>query len=236
MNIFYQSIERGAYRYNSDTFALYGFIKKSDREISGSIADIGSGSGILGILIAKDNPKIELDSFEVQLQLCKLTKKNAQINNIKISCYSGDFLETDKTNKYDYIISNPPFYSSATTQSNWEILQKSRYNDNLPIDLFFKKVFKSLKDRGRFIFCYRADLAQIVFSQLENNNLRAERVRFLYPSENKPASLIMIEARKNSKSSTIIELPLYSKSDEMMEVYRLVPSHSILADISDLDE
>ena len=75
MNIFYQSIERGAYRYNSDTFALYGFIKKSDREISGSIADIGSGSGILGILIAKDNPKIELDSFEVQLQLCKLTKK-----------------------------------------------------------------------------------------------------------------------------------------------------------------
>ncbi len=234
MNIIYQPIERGVYRYNSDTFALYGFIR-SIGEINGIVADIGSGSGILGILLAKENPKIELESFEIQPKFFKLTKKNSQINNIKNNCHLGNFLEISNTQKYDLIVSNPPFYSANSSQSNSENLQTSRYDNNLPIDKFISRVSKSLNNRGRFLFCYRADQTPILFSILEQYGMRVERVRFLYSTNTGHSSLVLIEARKNSKAATKFEQPLYIFSDEMQNIYKFASVHSILADLSELE-
>jgi tRNA1(Val) A37 N6-methylase TrmN6 len=230
-NLFYQP-ENG-YRYNSDTLFLYDFISKINPQ--GSLLDIGSGSGILGILLSKDFPNIELFSIEKQLSFQKLTLKNSKINGVKNINFTGDFLEYSFDRKFDFIVSNPPFYSSKVVQSENESLNIARYNSHLPIDKFFRKVYLSLNPRGKFIFCYDAKQTPEIFLELEKNRLRAERVRFLYPAKNKSASLILIEARRDSKSATIFEEPLYNFTDEVNEIYKRSNSYSIKADISEME-
>jgi tRNA1(Val) A37 N6-methylase TrmN6 len=216
-SIFYQP-EQG-YCYNSDTLFLYNFIKTNSLP-KGNILDIGSGSGVLGILIARDFPKIKLFAYEKQEIFQFLTKKNCEINSIQATIYKGDFLESEISNYFDFIISNPPFYDSNVIQSNNLNLNIARYNNHLPIEEFLKKVAKSLKPKGYFIFCYDSKQFQKIAKTLLDFNLTMEIVRFVYPKVNKNSSLVMIKCRKNSKSSTIFLPPLYNFSEEVANIYK----------------
>ena len=76
---------QNGYCYNSDTHFLYNFIVenlKKYKNIKGEILDIGSGSGILGLLVAKDFEKIKLNQCEIQEMFQFFTKKNSETNKI----------------------------------------------------------------------------------------------------------------------------------------------------------
>ena len=106
--------EKG-YRYNSDTLFLYDFISKL--RLKGKVLDIGSGSGILGILLKRDFTQIELHSIEKQTLFHHLTIKNSEVNRIENNNLHIDFLDTTFLQQFDFIVSNPPFYSSSVIQS-----------------------------------------------------------------------------------------------------------------------
>ena len=129
------------YCYNSDTLFLYDFIESLSPK--GDVLDIGTGCGVLGLLVAKGKTNISLSAVEKQKSFCKLAKINARVNNIDLDLIESDFLDLDEEKKYDYVISNPPFYPSGVQKSSNEMLFNARYNVNLPIDQFFKKLQKS---------------------------------------------------------------------------------------------
>ena len=83
---------KNSYRYNSDTIFLYNFIAR--HEPKGLILDVGSGCGILGLLIKRDFPDIELCQVEIQERFAKLSVENAKINNLESKVINGDFLIT----------------------------------------------------------------------------------------------------------------------------------------------
>lgn len=222
------------YRYNSDTLFLYDFISKLN--IKGLVLDIGSGSGILGILLAKNFPKISLESVEKQKIFSKLTEKNSDINRVKNRNFNIDFLESNFKNRYDFIVSNPPFYSSNVVQSKNENLNIARYNHHLPIDIFFNKVSKALKPKGYFIFCYDAKQFQDLAISLKENHLKIEKIRFVYPSLKKDASLIIIQTRKNSKSNIQFLPPLINFTDEVDDIYRKTDTYTLKIDLDGLLE
>ena len=73
------------YCYNSDTHFLYNFICenfKKYKNIKGELLDIGSGSGILGLLLAKEYSNITLNQCEIQRMFQFFSSKNAQTNKI----------------------------------------------------------------------------------------------------------------------------------------------------------
>lgn len=223
LTLIYQP-EKG-YRYNSDTLFLYDFISKLN--LSGKVLDVGSGSGVLGILLARDFAKIELHSIEKQLLFHKLTLKNSEINSIANRNIYGDFLETTSLQEFDYIVSNPPFYHQNVIQSENSNINTARYNHHLPIDKFIKRVSQSLKPRGYFLFCYDAKQFQHLSSALSLNRLNIERVRFVYPSIDKNASLVMVQARKSSKSPMVVEKPLINFTDEVNRIYKKANTYTL---------
>ncbi|MFA6684570.1 MAG: methyltransferase, partial [Arcobacteraceae bacterium] len=85
------------YCYNSDTHFLYYFILSNLAKFknpNGDLLDVGSGSGILGLLVAKEYPQLSLHQAELQKDFCFLSQKNAATNNVKTVMYEGDFLVT----------------------------------------------------------------------------------------------------------------------------------------------
>lgn len=73
-----------------------------------SILDMGCGYGAIGIAIAKAYPKTKVDMVDINLRAIKLSQMNADANKIKNASIFESNLYQNITQKYDYIISNPP--------------------------------------------------------------------------------------------------------------------------------
>ncbi len=94
------------YCYNSDTHFLYYFILSNLAKFKnpkGELLDVGSGSGILGLLVAKEYPQLSLNQAEIQEDFCFLSQKNATTNKIQATMYEGDFFVTQFDKKFDIV-------------------------------------------------------------------------------------------------------------------------------------
>ena len=222
------------YCYNSDSLFLYDFINSFHPK--GKVLDVGAGCGIVGLLVARDNKKVELEAVEKQEVFKHLSKTNARVNKIAYTLHACDFLELEEVQKYDYIISNPPFYPSGVQKSQNEMLFYARYNVHLPLEKFFKKVSRLLKPQSHFIFCYDATQFGIVCAELDKVKMKIVDVQFVHPKIDRSASLVMIHARNGSKSMMNVWPPFISfegnePSQKVREIYKKANTQSIKCQI-----
>ena len=228
------------YCYNSDTHFLYNFVienLKKYKNIKGELLDIGSGSGILGLLVAKDFEKLNLNQCEIQKMFQFFTKKNSETNNINSNLYEGSFVNIDFNKRFDICVSNPPFYHSDVIKSDNENLKIARYNDSLPLEEFIKKTASILNSEGKFFFCYDVKQINQILLLLNKYKFNLESLQFVHPKNSKDATLILVYAKRNSKSLTKILKPLIvfdennDFTSEVQEIYKKSSTHSIKVDI-----
>ena len=221
------------YAYNSDSIFLYDFI--STFSPKGSLLDVGCGVGIISLLLTRDF-KTETVIVDKQESMLNYAEHNFAINNLEVTTHFGEFQALDENKKFDFIVSNPPFYDSNVTQSENTHLNIARYAHHLPIDEFVAKVKKLLNPRGRFIFCYDAKQIDRLLHALKENEINPEVLRFVHSKIDRESKLVMIEARMNSKSLMKIlpplvvfdEKSLYNK--EAKEAFDKAGTHSIKGD------
>ncbi len=192
------------YAYNSDSIFLYDFISQFNPR--GRLLDVGCGVGVISLLLTRDFP-IETHIIDKQELMIKYAKHNFSLNKLDVTAYLGDFQEFQENIKYDFIISNPPFYDSNVIQSKNKHLNIARYAHHLPIDSFIKKVKRLLRPRGYFIFCYDAKQIDKLLYRLREEKINPEQIRFVHSKIDREAKLVMISARLNSKSLTKILPP-----------------------------
>ena len=228
------------YCYNSDTHFLYNFIVenlKKYKNIKGEILDIGSGSGILGLLVAKDFEKIKLNQCEIQEMFQFFTKKNSETNKINSKLYEGSYSNIEFDKKFDICISNPPFYHSDVIKSENKSLKIARYNDSLPLEIFIKKTATILNSEGKFFFCYDVKQINEILLLLNKYKFNLEALQFVHPKESKDATLVLVYAKRNSKSLTKVLTPLivFDEKNEftsfVQDIYKKSSTHSIKVDI-----
>ena len=218
------------YCYNSDSIFLYDFI--SSFKPKGRVLDVGAGCGVVGLLVARDNPKIKLEAVEKQEIFVEYSTINARVNKIEYKIHKSNFLDLDEENKYDYIISNPPFYHDGASKSENEILFNARYNINLPLKDFLKKISRVLKPHSHFIFCYDASQFGLICAELDKVKMRIVDVVFVHPKIDKKASLVMIHARNGSSSLMKVWQPIIhfdgsEISQKTQEIYEKASTQSI---------
>ncbi|MEO1922937.1 MAG: methyltransferase, partial [Nautiliaceae bacterium] len=169
----------------SDTMFLYDFISKFN--IKGDVLEVGGGCGVLGLLLKRDFPKISLSIIEKQKVMAEFIKKNIKENALEAEVIEGDFLTAEINKKFDFIVSNPPFYK-GTLKSENEIIKIARYEEYLPIKEFFEKVNALLKERGEFIFCYDAKRIDDIIKYMPVP-LKITDIRFMHPRLNKKSHI-----------------------------------------------
>lgn len=230
----YQPIS--GYCYNSDSIFLYDFISKDKPK--GLLLDVGCGVGVISLLLSRD---FEIDTTIIDKQeiMLKYAQKNYTINALNADSYLGDFLEFDTDKRFDYIISNPPFYDSAVQQSQNEHLNIARYSNHLPIEGFIKRVKRLLKPKGYFIFCYDAKQIDLLLYHLTSYGITPQRIEFVYSKIDRDSKLVMISCRNNSKSMTQIVPPFVVFDEDnnytprAMEAFKRANTHSIKGDFSE---
>lgn len=221
---------QSGYCYNSDSIFLYDFIDSFNPR--GRVLDVGAGCGVVGLLVARDNPKVQLEAVEKQKAFVEYATTNARVNKIDYKIHHGEFLDLDDNTKYDYIISNPPFYHDGASRSEDEMLFNARYNVNLPLRDFFKKVSRLLKPKAHFIFCYDASQFGLICGELARVKLRVVDVQFVHPKIDKKASLVMLHVRNGSNSLMKVWEPFISFdgndfSKKAQDIYKKASTQSI---------
>ncbi|MFP3591053.1 peptide chain release factor N(5)-glutamine methyltransferase [Chryseobacterium sp. SIMBA_038] len=73
------------------------------------ILDIGTGSGIIPLVLKKHFPEAEVSSIDFSEKALEVAKKNADFHQLEINLIHSDYLNFELTENYDIIISNPPY-------------------------------------------------------------------------------------------------------------------------------
>ncbi len=82
-------------------------LKHSDTQLK--ILDIGTGSGIIPIVLKKHFPDADISAIDISEDALKIARKNAALHNTEINFIQKDYLNEDLDKIYDVIISNPPY-------------------------------------------------------------------------------------------------------------------------------
>ncbi len=221
--------EESGFLFNSDSHFLYDFIASFNPR--GKVLDIGCGCGILGLLCARDFT-IDLYSIDSQEHNSFLTLKNAKINALQTTAICDNFLTHDFDQKFDFILSNPPYYHNGVTQCENTKMHISRYNNHLPLSAMIQKANQIIAPRGHLLFCYDAKQLQEIMQILHDFKFTVEDIRFVYGTMHKKGQLVMIHARKGSRSLCNILPPLVhfkegELSVEAADIYHKTRTYSI---------
>jgi tRNA1(Val) A37 N6-methylase TrmN6 len=221
------------YCYNSDSIFLYDFISRMKPR--GKLLDVGCGVGIISLLLSRD---FDIDTTIIDKQRIMLdyAQHNFNLNGIDVESVLGDFREWVSDDRFDFIISNPPFYDPRVTQSENTHLNIARYAHHLPIEEFIKRVKRYLTPKGWFIFCYDAKQIDILLFYLKKYGINPEYIEFVYSKIDRDSKLVFISARNNSKSMTKVLPPfvvfdesgVYTKRAD--EIFQRASTHSIKGD------
>lgn len=85
-------------------------IKDSKFKVQGlKILDIGTGSGIIPLVLKKHFPEAEVSSIDFSENVLKTAKRNAEYHQLEIQFIHADYLNFELAENYDIIISNPPY-------------------------------------------------------------------------------------------------------------------------------
>ena len=86
--------------------AIQGIIRKDSK-----ILELGTGTGAISIALAKNYKDISILATDINKFAIKIAKKNSEINKVDkiIDFKESNWFSNVKDNKYDFIITNPPY-------------------------------------------------------------------------------------------------------------------------------
>ena len=121
-----------------------------------SVLDIGSGTGIISLMIAQRSDAVTIDAVEVDENAYEQTVANFEESDWgdRLYCYNATFQEfademAEEEETYDLIVSNPPFYTDEFETKN-EARNKARFTSSLSFEELIKGVAKILSLEGKF--------------------------------------------------------------------------------------
>lgn len=201
---FYQPVD--GYRYSVDALLLAGFIQHKEGVIR--VLDIGTGSGIITLLLSKRFPEWEFSAIELQKDLYQIALENFSIHKLNVDLLEGDYRDIEGQDIYDMIVSNPPFFNHGHLPKN-ESEAIARHEIAGDMESLIVKSKKLLKAGGYFYVIYPADRMAELLAKLSINKLSPFALKLIHPSLGKSASLVMVVARKNHKGRLLVLSPLY---------------------------
>ncbi len=202
--------DRSAMKVTTDGCLFGAWIAEQLRNsIAGTckLLDIGTGTGLLSMMLSQEN-NIIVDAVEIDKDAFEQAKENVAASrwNDSIHVIHADVMNFESGNKYDIIISNPPFYEkelkSADTRKNL-----AHHNDGLLFPGLLHIIKKNLKPDGSFYLLLPYKRHEEIKNLFVENELAIQQLTFVGQSLNHEYFRIMLKGKlKNFKSAeTIID-------------------------------
>lgn len=217
--------------FGIDSVLLSDFAKEI--KDNSKVVDLGTGTGILGILLcAKTNLK-EILGVEIQEEVANMAQRSIELNNLKnrFKILNDNIKNIEKNNinlknNFDYVVTNPPYKKLNTGKIN-ENEKKiiSRHELTANLDDFIKTTSFLLKDKGTLFMVHRPERLVDILEKMRKEKIEPKELKFIYPKINKEPNLILIKGVKNANPFLKIDKPLYvynedgNYTDDILKIY-----------------
>ena len=192
----------GGYKYGEDTILLFKLFQDSLNKKNIKLLDIGTGNGILPILLSNNEFLSELVGIDIQKENIDRANKALQLNKIKknILFECMDIREYRKSNHFDVIISNPPYMDDNGKKINEnEHKAISRHEIKLSLNELISNAKRLLKPIGLLYFIHRTHRLVEIIKALDKNNFSIKKIIFIYSAQNNKSTMMFVEAVKGKK-------------------------------------
>ena len=214
--------------FGVDAVLLSGFscAKKGEKVI-----DLGSGTGIIPILMEAKTDGEHFTGLEIQVESAEMAKRSVCLNDLdeKIDIVCGDIKEADKLFKagsFDVVTSNPPYMNDGGGLKNdYGPKAIARHELLCSLDDVAKAAAWLLRFGGRLYMVHRPHRLADIICTLREHRLEPKRLRFVQPYADKEPNMVLIEASKGGKSMVKVMPPLIiykedgTYTEETLEIY-----------------
>jgi tRNA1Val (adenine37-N6)-methyltransferase len=216
------------YRFSLDAVLLAQHARPSPDH---TVLDLGTGCGIIPLILAYRYPKIKVYGVEVQTALADIATLNIAENHMddRITIYCKDLkrLKQDMTfGPVDLVVTNPPYRKVKSGRLNPD-QQCAVAKHELKATLFdvVETARRMLRPSGRLVIIYAAERMVDIILEMRSAGIEPKYIRMIHSSRKVDAKRILVEGKKGGRHGITIGPPLmiYRKdsvySDEVQAMF-----------------
>ncbi|AGC68236.1 methyltransferase type 11 [Thermoclostridium stercorarium subsp. stercorarium DSM 8532] len=185
-------------------------------EKGSKIVDLGTGTGILPLLLSQKTEASHITGIEIQPDIADMAKRSVEYNNLgdKVKIIEGDFLKAVEwfgVGYFDAVVTNPPYRKVGTGLINpSDNKAVSRHEIHCTLESIISVSSKLLKYHGRFFMVHRPERLVEIFYWMREYKIEPKSIRMVYPKPGKPANLVLIYGLKGGNPQLTVDEPLYT--------------------------
>ena len=214
--------------FGMDAVLLSDFAQVREKEMA---IDLGTGTGIIPILLEAKNVGSHYTGLEVQPESADMAARSVRLNGLerKIRIVTGDVKDVKELFEgqlFDVVTSNPPYMNHSHGLVNKESAKAiARHEVLCTLDDVVAAASRLLKVGGRFYLVHRPHRLVEIITTCVKYRLEPKRMRFVQPYADKEPNMVLLECSKCGGSQMKVEPPLivYAEknvyTDEIHKIY-----------------
>ena len=206
------------YRFSLDPLLLCDFANASQET---SIVDLGTGSGVLALVLAKMALQAQVTAFEQDMETARLAQQNVVLNRLpdRVTVLHEDVLQVRRhlpVSSCDLVVSNPPYRKQGRGRLNPHPGKlAARHETTAGLADFLAAAKYLVKPiTGRICLIYHPDRFVELMVESVAQKLAVTRLRMVHGLPDAPAKVFLVELSKGRKNADLqIMPPLIVRSD-----------------------
>ena len=188
------------------------------------ILDIGTGTGLIALMMAQRGKKARVDGLEIDPSSAGQARENFQQSPWKdsLACIQASLQEHSSHHKdlYDLIICNPPYFSASTPAPSHE-KNLARHDNSLSLEDLFSGSVALMKKTGLLSLILPVQKEARALELAREHQLHCKRRTRVRPAPGKPFHRTLLEISRDPGTCRDDELAIETgKRHHYSEAYR----------------
>ena len=223
--------KKEGYRFSLDAILLAHFTSLIEAH---SIVDLGTGSGIIPLVLARKMIAPSIVGVEVQEELADMARRTVILNELtgSISILHDDLRNVNvylKPSSFDLVVCNPPYYPVTDGRINPD-KQKAiaRHEIMATLSDVVAASHYLVKPEGMITIIFPAKRLLDLLYTLRQAAINPKRLRMIHSSQHTEGKLVIIEGGKLGNPELVVEEPFFiyntsgGYSEAMQKIYETV--------------
>ena len=202
---------RSGYRFSVDAVLLAHQVSPKPGQ---SILDLGTGCGIIPLILAHRHADISVQGVEVQEDLARLAEGNVVDNRLedRVRVFHmdlNDLPDPRVASPVDWVVSNPPFRGAETGRVNPDRQRAvARHEIRATLKQVVAAARRTLRTAGRFAAVFPAERLTDLLLEMRAGGIEPKRLRFVQSRREGPVKRVLVEGGKGARAGILIDPPV----------------------------
>ncbi|MCD8221370.1 MAG: tRNA1(Val) (adenine(37)-N6)-methyltransferase [Clostridiales bacterium] len=203
--------KKNGFCFGMDAILLSGFVRVKKGE---SLIDLGTGTGILPILLKAKTEGDHFVGLEIQKEIADMASRSVRLNHLEdhVKIVTGDIREASLLfgrASFDVVTSNPPYMNNTHGIKNPYLPKAiSRHEILCTLEDVVREASLLLKPGGRFYLVHRPRRLAEIITVLKQYKLEPKRLKMVHPFIEKEANMVLTEAVRQGGAMMKVEAPI----------------------------